>query len=468
MAARHRTLGDCQRISNVGNPVPPNLKGVQKQVDLPIAELIGIAVCLVISGFFSGAETALTSLSEVKVHQLIEENPKWGRPLLHWKNNHRGILTTILIANNVANITASALAADWASRYFTNNGIPIAIGAMTLLLLFSGEITPKTFARRYSTTIALPVIRVVLVFHILLYPASWIITKIINLLFKLIGGDTAEGTVVTERDIEFAVSLGGKEGAIDKQKQNLLSSIFEFTDTIAKEIMVPRTDLVTLLLDTPYDQVLDISLKSGFSRIPVRDGTIDKIAGIFYAKDLLPAPKPSEKNKFLHKRSRPAVFIPESKKISEVLKLFQKDRIHLAIVVNEFGGTEGIVTLEDIIEELLGEIQDEFDVEESRLRKMPDGSYTADARVDIEELEEAMNISFPEEREYESLGGFLMEKAGDVPAQGWSQNFEKFRFKVTEADANKVITVKITPITPRKRQTAGDAEDSPGAQASSK
>lgn len=377
-------------------------------------------------------------------------------------------LTTILIANNVANITASALAADWASRYFTSNGIPIAIGAMTLLLLFSGEITPKTFARRYSAAIALPVIRVVLVFHVLLYPASWIITKIINQLFRLIGGDADDAALVTERDIEYAVSLGSREGAFDEQKQHLLTSIFDFTDTTAKEIMVPRTDLVTLLLDTPYNQVQEISLKSGFSRIPVRDGTIDNIAGIFYAKDLLPVPKSSQKNKFLHKRLRPAVFIPESKKISEVLKLFQKDRIHLAIVVNEFGGTEGIVTLEDIIEELLGEIHDEFDVEESRLRKMPDGSYTADARVDIEEIEEALNISFPEDREYESLGGFLMEKAGDVPAQGWSQSFEKFRFTVTKADANKVITVKITLATPRKRQVAGDAGDAPGARASSK
>ena len=437
-------------------------------MDIPIAELIGIAVCLVFSGLFSGAETALTSLSEVRVHQIVEENPKWGRTLLHWQNNHSGILTTILIANNVANITASALAADLASRYFSSNGIPIAIGTMTLLLLFTGEITPKTFARRYSNSLALPIIHFVLVFHILLYPASWIITRFINGLFRLLGESGTNGSSVTEQDIEYAVSLGRRDGAIDEQKQLLLSSIFDFTDTTAKEIMVPRTDLITLFLDTPYDQVMETSLESGFSRIPVKDGTIDNVAGIFYTKDLLPAPKPSEKTKFLHKRMRPAVFIPESKKISEVLKLFQRNRIHLAVVVNEFGGTEGIVTLEDIIEELLGEIQDEFDVEESRLKKMPDGSYTADARVDIEELEGALDLKFPEEREYESLGGFLMEEAGDVPAEGWSHKYQKYDFSVTEADANRVITVRIAPSAYRKPRVSGASEEQGDTRASSK
>lgn len=436
-------------------------------MEIPIAELIGIAVCLVFSGFFSGSETALTSLSEVKVHQLIEENPRWGRPLRRWQNNHSGILATILIANNLANITASALAADWAGRYFTDNGIPIAIGVMTLLLLFSGEITPKTLARRYSTILAIPIIHLVLVFHFVLFPASWVITRFINLLFRLIGGTKGETALVTEQDIEYAVSLGSREGAFDKQKEHLLSSIFDFTDTTAKEIMVPRTDMVTLFHDTPYDQVMDISLESGFSRIPVKDGTIDNVAGIFYTKDLLPAPKASEKSKFLKKRLRPAVFIPESKKISEVLKLFQKDRIHLAIVVNEFGGTEGIVTLEDIIEELLGEIQDEFDAEESRLRQMPDGSYTADARVDIEDIEETLEIKFPEEREYESLGGFLMEMAGDVPSAGWSHKFQEYKFSVTEADANKVITVQIASSAYRKGRASARTAEAGDAQASS-
>jgi CBS domain containing-hemolysin-like protein len=411
-------------------------------VQYPIGELAGILVCLVFSGFFSGSETALTSLSEVKAHQLMEQHPRWGRVLRHWVNNHTGILTTILIGNNIANITASALAADWARLYFDKNGIPIAIGVMTFLLLFSGEITPKTLARRYAESIALPVMYLVLGFHVIFYPATWLITRFIKFMFWLIGGSGERGPV-TEKDIEYIVRFGRREGALDKDKESLLSSVFDFTDTTAKEIMVPRTDMVTLFVDTPYEGVLKVALDSGFSRIPVKEETIDKVAGIFYTKNLVPAPKAPEKADFLRKRMRPAMFIPESKKISEVLKLFQKDRVHLAIVVNEFGGTEGIVTMEDIIEELLGEIQDEFDAEEARLTKASDGSYVADARVDIEELEETFGITFPEEREYESLGGFLMEVAGEVPGVGWKHRYQRCIFHVTEADVNKVSKVRI-------------------------
>ncbi|MCZ6627193.1 MAG: hemolysin family protein [SAR324 cluster bacterium] len=437
-------------------------------MDIPLLELIGIGICLLFSGFFSGSETALTSLSDVKVHQLIEENPKWGKALRHWQKNHNGILATILIGNNLSNITAAALAADLASGYFAQNAIPIAIGVMTFLLLFTGEITPKAFARRYSEMVALPLMHVVLVFHMLFYPLTWVLTHFIRLLFRLVGGTGENRSIVTEQDIEYAVSLGRREGAIDKDKEHLLSSVFDFTDTTAKEIMVPRTDMLTLFVNTPYDEVMQISLESGFSRIPVKEETIDNVVGIFYTKDLLPAPKAQQKGKFLRSRMRPAVFIPESKKISEVLKLFQKDRFHLAIVVNEFGGTEGIVTMEDIIEELLGEIQDEFDIEEKRLMELSDGSFIADARIDIEELEQALRIDFPEEREYESLGGFLMEQAGDVPAVGWRHSFKKFDFSVTEAYVNKVIKVHIlrSPYAEPKVSTDSDSDDAQNVEAS--
>ncbi len=426
----------------------------------PIAELTGILICLFFSGFFSGSETALTSLSEVKVHQLIDENPRGGRALRHWKNNHTGILTTILIGNNLANITASALAADWATIYFSNNGIPIAIGIMTLLLLVTGEITPKTFALRYAETLALPLMHIVLVFHVAFFPLTWLLTRAMKLMFWAVGGTAERGTPVTEEDIEYIVRLGRREGTLDKEKETLLSSVFDFTDTTAKEIMVPRTDLVTAFVDTPYNELVRLSLKSGFSRIPVKEETIDNVVGVFHTKDLLPAPKASEKEGFLRKRMRAPVFIPESKKISEVLKQFQKERFHLAIVVDEFGGTEGIVTMEDIIEELLGEIQDEFDTEEIRLKKMPDGSYLADARVDIEEIETTLAIEFPEAREYESLGGFLMEEAGDVPAAGWELPFAQFTFLVTEADVNKVTKVRIRHI-PVKAENAPDGAEAP-------
>jgi CBS domain containing-hemolysin-like protein len=232
--------------------------------------------------------------------------------------------------------------------------------------------------------------------------------------------------------------------------------------------MVPRTDIVAVPVDASYDKVVEIALDSGFSRIPVYEDTVDKIVGIFYTKNLITPPRREDHATFLASRMRPAVFIPESKKISEVLKMFQRERIHMAIVVDEFGGTGGLVTMEDIIEELLGEIQDEFDTEEERLAKSADGTYTADARVNVEVLEDEFGLSFPEDRDYESLGGFLMEEAREVPSAGWEHLYQGFRFRVLDADPQRVIRVHIARVAvPGEEESAPAraARDEPRADA---
>lgn len=426
----------------------------------PTADLVGILVCLLFSAFFSASETALTSLSVPRTEQIIERHPLWGRSLLTWKQNPNGVLTTILIGNNLVNITASALATELAGSLFASNGVPIAIGGMTFLLLFTGEITPKTLARSYADVAAPALMNVVLVFHTLLYPVTWVITWFIRGLFRLFGGRQRRGERITEEDIEYIVGLGRRQGALDADKEHLLSSIFEFSDTTAREIMVPRTDIIAVPVDSNYEKVVEVSLESGFSRIPVFEESIDKVVGIFYTKNLITPPLREEQGAFLASRMRPAVFVPESKKISEVLKLFQRERIHMAIVVDEFGGTGGLVTMEDIIEELLGEIQDEFDTEEQRLVKTADGTYLADARVNVEELEDEFELTFPEDRDYESLGGFLMEEASEVPSAGWEHAYQGHRFRVLEADPQRVIKVEIERLTPSEAEAEG-AEEAP-------
>ncbi len=428
---------------------------------VPTLELVGIVVCLILSAFFSGSETALTSLSLIRLERLLEKGTLWTRALGLWKHNPNGVLTTILIGNNIFNITASALATDLASRYFADRGIPIAIGGMTFLLLFSGEITPKTIARTYADALAPLLMNGVMVFHGLFYPVTWVLTWFIRGLFRLFGGRHGGRDRVTEEDIEYIVSLGRRQGTLDKEKETLLSSIFEFSDTTTREIMVPRTDMVTVPVDSPYEKVVDISLESGFSRIPVYEDSIDKVVGIFYTKNLITPPLKDEQGTFLASRMRPAVFIPESKKISEVLKLFQRERIHMAMVVDEFGGIGGLVTMEDIIEELLGEIQDEFDTEEERLVKIGEATYLADARVNIEDLEEELGVQYPEDRDYESLGGFLMHEAGEVPTEGWEHVHAGFLLHVLEADPQRVIKVRIErtqPVEPAEGETPEDAE----------
>jgi magnesium and cobalt exporter, CNNM family len=428
----------------------------------PTLEVIGILACLLGSAFFSASETALTSLSLIRLEQLIERHPIACRPLTVWQTNPNGVLTTILIGNTIASITASALATDLASTFFPQRGIPIAIGGMTLLLLFSGEITPKAIARSYADAMAPVLMVAVLGFHGLFYPVSWVTTRFIRALFWAVGARQRRGERVTEEDIEYIVSLGRRQGTLDKDKEHLLSSIFEFSDTTAREIMVPRTEVVAVSVDASYEKVVEISLESGFSRIPVYEDSIDKVVGIFYTKNLITPPRKEEHGAFLANRMRPTVFVPESKKISEVLRMFQRERIHMAIVVDEFGGTGGLVTMEDIIEELLGEIQDEFDTEEKRLVANPDGTYLAEARINVEELEDELHLTFPEDRDYESLGGFLMEQASEVPAEGWQHTYQGFRFRVLEADPQRVIKVlieKAPPEAPADEESAGSEDD---------
>ena len=431
---------------------------------IPTWEIAGIILSLVFSAFFSGSETALTSLPMVKLEQLIDKYPLWAKTLRLWKSNPNGVLTTILIGNNFFNITASALATDLASRYFSSQGIPLAIGAMTLLLLVTGEITPKTLARTHSQLLAPLLMNLVIVFYVLFFPLTWVLTLAIKAMFWLTGSRYRHGERVTEEDIEYIVSLGRRQGALDKDKESLLSSIFEFSDTTAKEIMVPRTDMVTVPFDCSYQKVVELSLKSGFSRIPVYEESIDRIVGIFHTKNLITPPNKHGQDSFLSNRMRPVVFVPESKKISEVLRLFQKDRIHMAIVVDEFGGTGGIVTMEDIIEELLGEIQDEFDMEEDRLIEVGGGIFLADARVAIGDLEDKFQVSFPEDRDYESLGGFLMEEAHEVPTVGWSHNAKGISYLVTQADPQRVIKVRIEILAPPSDSTVETSADEPDGE----
>jgi CBS domain containing-hemolysin-like protein len=293
---------------------------------------------------------------------------------------------------------------------------------------------------------------------VLFFPVTFVITVFIRWLITILGGQPDQAAPVTDQDLAYIVRLGATAGTIDKHQESLFQSVIEFPDTTAKEIMVPRTELVAIPLGSTYEQIVEIAIESGFSRIPVYDGSIDKVVGIFYAKHLLDRPKADEKQTYLDKRIRPPVFVPESKKISELLKLFQEKGIHMAIVVNEFGGTEGIVTLEDVVEELLGDIRDEFDVDEERLVAIPTGGYRADARIEIEEIEEELGIDFPEERDYESLGGFLMEAAGTVPDVGWTHEYADYDFSVTEADANRVITVEIQKAPPPAGETPSGAD----------
>ena len=408
-------------------------------------ELTGIVLCLIMSGVFSGSETALTALSLGKLEHLLERYPRWARSLRVWRDNPGEVLTSILIANNIFNITASVLATDIASRLLQDNALAVAIGGMTLLLLLSSEVTPKAFARVYAPQLAPLAMNIAGIFHVLFYPVTWLMTHIINAMMFFFGkyGQVNQNHVITAEDLNYMLRIAGQQGTLDSEQERLLSAVFKFQDITTREIMLPRTEMLLVSDQTTRGELIELTKKSGYSRIPVFRKNSDNIQGIFFTKQLLEDHQASAKESYLAKRLLSALFVPESMPIAEVFRLMKQKRMHMAIVVDEFGGTSGLITMEDILEELMGEIQDEQDQEDIKLLSVGKNQLRADARISISDLETELKLEFPEERSYESLGGFLIEQVGQLPAVNWEYRYAGHLFRVIERDQQRLINIAI-------------------------
>lgn len=429
--------------------------------DIIIGEAIAIVICLLLSAFFSGSETALTSLSSSKANQLIDEGKPW---LKLWLDNPIEVLTTILIGNNIVNVASSALATDLAARLLVgssaeNWAIPAAVGAMTFLLLTFGEITPKTISKRFPMKVSSIAIRILKPLYFICVPATAVFVKVTQLVMKLFGGDPSKPSpFVTFEEIEYLIELGAREGQFEEGKEKLLMSVVDFPDTIVREIMIPRTDMTALSSESNMDEVLEELVNCGHSRLPVYGESLDDICGVFYAKDVIRIMAEKKSSSFsLLEQTRPPYFIPETKKIEDLLTSFRNERIHMAIVVDEFGGTAGVITLEDIIEEIFGEIQDEHDQEEEQLSEV-NGVVIADARTDIEDLGEFFGTSFPEAADYETLAGFLLNEAGEIPCVDDEIVWNELKFKIIDADEKQIIRVEIEKIEIEEESEVSEAE----------
>lgn len=420
---------------------------------LPSSELIGIVVCLVLSAFFSSSETALTSLGRARIDKLMNESAGNHKALQLWLDKPREILTTILIGNNIVNTLASALATSAASQMLSGvqsssawlQPIPVAVGVTTLLLLTFGEISPKVLAGSFREVIALNAMRVLRPLHILLFPAVWVFVRLTDGIIRLVGQDDSNQNHVSDEELEFLVHLGSEEGSISADKIGLLESVFEFTDTTAREIMVPRLDVISASASVDVETLLQTILDGGHSRMPVYDGVMDEIIGIVHVKDVFGAlNKPEQRANFnIRKLLREAYFVPETKAILPLMREMQAHRNHMAIVVDEFGGIAGIVTLEDIIEEFFGEIWDEHDREtEAGIRQIGERAYRVDARTSLYDLADVFDIEIPEDGDYDTVGGFIAKETGSVARVGTVVTCWGIRFTVVESDRRRLRRVR--------------------------
>ncbi|MDK2945963.1 MAG: magnesium and cobalt exporter, family [Geotoga sp.] len=422
-----------------------------------IYTLLAILVLLVLSGFFSGSETAMTALGRGKIKDYLENenDEKKKKKLEKFMHRPNQYLTTILIMNNIVNILASSLTTVFVVNLFPGSqgtAVGIATGFMTLLILIFGEITPKVFARENREKFFSFVFNPIHFLNLILTPIVWVLVKITNVVIKAFGGEKIDQAppFITESEIMTYLDMGHEEGVIEKYEKYLMQRSLEMRDTSVKEIMTPRVEIVAMEDNETLVDLIKTINEEGYSRLPVFKESMDTIIGICYAKDIfklldktddLSSLKKNEITNLMHNPS----FVPITMKINDVLKLFLANHTHMAIVVDEYGGTAGLVTLEDIIEELTGEILDEYDdkVEESNIVRIDDYSLLVNGSTPINDIEREFDIDFPE-TEFETIGGFLLEQLERFPKPGENIVFDNFEFEVISVTINRIDKVKVT------------------------
>ncbi len=414
-------------------------------------EFILIGLSLVTSAFFSSSETALTSLAPLKVAQLIKEDQVNSKYFSIWMNHPNKMLNTILIGNNVANIFASVMAGDIAMKLSGSSQIALTTAVMTIFILFFGEITPKTFAKHNAEGFAKFSIRILAFFYFLFYPLTYIMNIFVKGVIKLVGGSVdAEKPLITEEELEFMINVSKDEGILEDQTKEMMHNIIDIKDITVKEIMVPRTEMVCIEIGRSVADLLDLIEEHEYSRIPAYEGRLDNIVGIIYIKDLIKKLKEKSVEYIgLREILREAMFVPETKSIYHLFKEFQAKRVHVAIVIDEYGGVAGLVTMEDILEEIVGEIRDEYDEkEEDDLVKVDENRYIVDAGMDLDDFCEILGIEKTNDmEEYETVAGLVYDLADRIPEEGDEFKLEeKYRLKVLKLNGKKIEKVEVVKL----------------------
>lgn len=406
--------------------------------EIHVIQLFILGVLLLLSAFFSASETAIFSANKVKIRHLVEEGNKKAALTRRLMEQPGKIISTILIGNNVVNIGATALATSVAISLLGATGAGIATGIMSVLILLFGEITPKTLVSLHPEAYAMRVSGILNGLGKLLSPIIYVFNAFTNYLIRLINGPDKENHLITEEELRMLVNVGEEEGFIDEDEREMIDSIFEFDDTLVREVMIPRIDIVAVSVTEPLDNVVRLIMKAGHSRIPVFDETVDNIIGLVYAKDLLQVyVEPQPEGSSLRELMRPAYYVPESKKVRDLFAELRREKVHMAIVLDEYGGTAGLVTIEDVIEEIVGDIQDEYDQEEKEIEGQSDGSYVVDARTPINEINELLGLTLPED-EFETINGWVFHNLGTLPEQGQELDIGELHVKIEKVSGQRI------------------------------
>ena len=413
-------------------------------------QMLLLLVLIILSGVFSASETALTAFKSIELKKIEKENHKKAAVLKLWLKKPNEILTTILLGNNIVNILASSIATVLTGKIlatkFGNYSHPILITTflMTTVILIFGEITPKILAKNFPDKISKIVIMPIYYLSIVSFPIIFILTLISKIITRSFGIKMAtENVLITEAEIKSMVIVGEEEGILEKKEKEMIHGVFNFGESSVKDVMVPRINMFAIEGNKTLEEMWDIMLEKGYSRIPVYEEKIDNIIGVVYLKDLLNIAKENKLNKKIKEFVRKAYFVPDSKLLIELLQSFRTKKVHIAIAFDEYSGTVGMVTIEDLIEEIVGEIEDEFDNEEEKIIKKDENKYKIDPFLDIDEINKEIEINIPESEEYDTLGGFIYFKLGRVPEVKDEIKEGNIKITIKKIEKNRILEVEV-------------------------
>lgn len=419
-----------------------------------VIEIFLFIICILLSAFFSSSEVALISLTRAKVRTLVNEGRAGSNALATLKESPEHLLITILIGNNIVNVAAAALATSIAIQIFGDIGVGIATGFVVIILLIFSEIGPKIYAAHASDSFALTVAPVILFLSRVFIPLIWLVERVSP---KLGIGKDMDEPSVTEEEIKEWIDVGKEEGTIEQAEQDMLYSVLEFADTTAREIMTPRVDVIAMEDSVSFEQAIRIFNETGFSRIPVYHDQIDNITGILNVKDVFSAMVSHRKDSTIKEVMYDPMFVPETKKIDDLLKELQVNRVQIAIVLDEYSSFVGIVTVEDILEELVGDIMDEYDKEEPEVQNISEGVFVIDAQMWVEDVNERLAIDLPVDESYETIGGLIIDRLGHIPMHPGEKveiHDGKITLVVMQMHGRRIVKVKIVIHSPKGDDTA--------------
>jgi len=408
--------------------------------------ILVVLVLFVLSIFFAASETAFTRMSRIRAIALEEEGNKRAQRLVVMLEHPEQTLNVVLLMVLISQLTSATLIGVLLEGTAGTLGVVLGIVLQIVLFFVIGEVAPKTFAVQHTERAALA-LTPMLWFLTNFAPLRWLSSLLIGVANVVLPGrGLKQGPFVTEEDLRTMADVAANEDSIEREERRLIHSIFEFGDTVVREVMLPRPDMVAVDADDTIEEAIERAIERGFSRLPVcEDHSTDEIIGLVYLKDLVRRARAGEGADVVRVAIRPAIFVPEQKRVAELLREMRTKQFHMAVVVDEHGGTSGLVTLEDLLEEIVGEIADEYDVEMPSVERLADGSLRVPGRTPVDEVSEALGTELPDE-EWDTVGGLILNLLGHVPEEGETVRFQGLELRTERVQGRRIASVRITRI----------------------